>query len=248
MRPPLDGGPAFALRAEKMGDLAPEDDSFALADRVAEALQARRRLSDESFDQFLPADLRAVSSRFWTPLRVIARATQWLTELRVRSVVDIGSGVGKFCVAGALGTDCTFTGIEHRPRLASVARSIAGLFNLEGRVDFVTGAFGEVPIPAADCYYLFNPFGENLFPAGERLNDDADLSHARYLDDIDRAERLLSSVPIGGYVITYNGFGGTIPADFEEVRIDVELPCVLRMARRHSVGVVSLPRADRGSR
>lgn len=228
-----------------MGDLAPDDDSHAVAHGIAIALQARQRVPDASFDRFLPPDLLSVSGRYWTPLRAIARVTQWLSELRVSSVVDIGSGVGKFCIAGALGSQCTFTGIEHRPRLISVARSIAGLFNLEGRVSFIAGAFGDVEIPAADCYYLFNPFGENLFPPGERLHETADLSHTRYLDDISRAERLLSSVPFGTYVITYNGFGGTLPDDFEEVRIDVELPCVLRMARRERFVPINQPRADR---
>lgn len=236
------------LGAKTMGDLASDDDTQEVALRVADAFQARRRVPDASFDRFLPPDLRSVSSRYWTPLRAVARATQWLTELGVHSVVDIGSGVGKFCVAGALGTHCTFTGIEHRPRLASVARSIAGLFNLEERVHFVTGVFGETQTPAADCYYLFNPFGENLFDPDERLNEDADLSHARYLDDIGRVERLLGSVPFGTYVITYNGFGGTLPDDFEEVRIDVELPCVLRMARRQRFTPVNQPPADRESR
>jgi SAM-dependent methyltransferase len=231
-----------------MGDLASDDDSNAVADRVADALQARRRIPDANFDRFLPPDLQAVSSRYWTPLRAVARATQWLTELGVKSVVDIGSGVGKFCIAGALGTHCTFTGIEHRPRLANVARSIAGLFNLEERVHFVTGVFGEAPLPAADCYYLFNPFGENLFEPEERLNEHAELSHARYLDDIGKVERLLGSVPFGTYLITYNGFGGTLPDDFEEVRIDVELPCVLRMARRERFAVINPFRADRGLR
>jgi hypothetical protein len=231
-----------------MGDLAADDDPRAVALRIADALQARTRIPDTSFDGLLPPDLRAVSGRYWTPLRVIARATQWLTELRVRSVVDIGSGAGKFCIAGALGTRCTFTGIEHRPRLASVARSIAELFNLEGRVSFITAAFGSVTTPAADCYYLFNPFGENLFDADERLAEGADLSHARYLDDISRAERLLSSVPVGTYLITYNGFGGDVPDDFEEVRIDVELPAVLRMTRRERFGSLSRPRAGRESR
>lgn len=231
-----------------MGDLASRDDPPMLPPQVADALRARRRVADAHFDHFLPPDLRVVSNRYWTPLRVVARASQWITELGVASVVDIGAGVGKVCIAGALGTSCRFTGVEQRPRLVNVARSVAGLFNLEGRVQFVTGVFGEDETPAADCYYLFNPFGENLFGSHERLDADADLSHARYLNDIGRAERLLGSVPFGTYVITYNGFGGNLPDDFEEVRIDVELPCVLRMARRTRFVSVSRPRADPGLR
>ena len=43
----------------------------------------------------------------------------------VQSVVDIGSGAGKFCVAAALGSGCRFTGLEQRPRLVAAARTLA---------------------------------------------------------------------------------------------------------------------------
>jgi len=239
--------PLLAAR-RAMDSSISSDHSEELAFLVARAVRSGRRVADANFDRFLPPDLRAVSGQFWTPLEVVVRAAQWLTELRVNSVVDIGSGVGKFCVAAALTSPCTFTGIEHRPRLASTARCIAQLFNLEERVQFITGVFGEVATPPADCYYLFNPFGENLFDVDERLNEDADLSHARYLLDVGKVEHLLGSVPIGTYVMTYNGFGGTIPDDFEEVRSDFELPCVLRMARRARHSAVTLPRAGRAWR
>jgi SAM-dependent methyltransferase len=219
-----------------------------LALRVESALRAERRVSDATFDRLLPPAFRIVSGCFWTPLEVAARAARWLTELRVGSVVDIGSGVGKFCIAAALGSQCSFTGIEQRPRLVNAARALARLFGIEERVEFVTGVLGGIATPPADCYYLFNPFGENLFDPDERLSDDADLSETRYLDDIGLVERLLASAPVGTYVMTYNGFGGIIPDDYDEVRLDLELPCVLRMARRERLSGFSLPRAGRGWR
>jgi hypothetical protein len=231
-----------------MGTTFSGDTPEALAFRIALALRGGRRVADANFDCFLPPDLSAVSGQFWTPLEVVGRAAEWLTELGVDSVIDIGSGVGKFCVAAALRTRCTFIGIEHRPRLAMVGRALAKLFNVETRVQFVTAPFDGVMTPPATCYYLFNPFGENLFERDERLNEDAELSQARYLNDIDKMEQLLGSVPVGTYVMTYNGFGGAIPDDFDEVRIDFELPCVLRMARRERHSPVSLPRVGRGWR
>lgn len=226
---------------ETLSDEAPEE----LALRTARALRAGRRVADAHFDRCLPLDLRVVSGQFWTPLEVVARAAQWLTELGVDSVVDIGSGVGKFCVAAALRTHCTFIGVEHRPRLSEVARYVAELFDVEERVQFVTAAFDEVEAPAAGCYYLFNPFGENLFEPHERLREQADLNHFRYLDDVGRVEQLLEAAPVGTYVMTYNGFGGSIPGDFEQVRVDRELPCVLRMARKTAGPRTSLHRTGR---
>jgi SAM-dependent methyltransferase len=237
-------GPAEGTPGADFSANTPE----ALALGVALALRAGRRIPDTAFDRFLPPMLRLASPTYWTPLEVAARAARWFTELNVGSVVDIGSGVGKFCIAAALGTRCSFTGIEQRPRLVDTARNLARLFNLEERVEFVTGSFGRVVTPPADCYYLFNPFGENLFNPDERLSEDANLSHARYLRDITIVEGLLASAPVGTYVMTYNGFGGIIPDDYDEVRIDLELPCVLRMARRERKSPVMLRRAGRGWR
>src|SRR4051812_18571180 len=74
--------------------------------QVAEALGAGMRLTDASFDQFLFDPLRALSSQHWTPLAVAARAAEWFEQRNIRTVVDIGSGAGKFCVAAALAGHC----------------------------------------------------------------------------------------------------------------------------------------------
>lgn len=170
-------------------------------------------------------------------MSVADRAARWLTELDIASVVDIGAGVGKFCVATALGCSATFTGLEHRPRLVSEAQALARLFGVEERVQFLTGEFGRAHTPAAECYYFFNPFGENLFDATEQLSGDVDLSHGRHLRDIAAAESFLASVPVGTYVLTYNGFGGKLPGDFHEVRSDSTFRCVLRLSRREAVTI-----------
>jgi len=195
-------------------------------------------LHDHAFDRLLPAQLRAASNQFWTPLEVVTQATTWLEELGVRSVVDIGSGVGKFCVAGALASSCSFVGIEQRPQLAAVARNLARLFGLENRVSIIEGRFGEVGTPSADCYYFYNPFEENLFPADEALDVNVELSAERFRRDVRYFRALVAQLPIGAYVLSYNGIGGRIPECLAEVRVQRELPAVLRLlrkVRRHRV-------------
>jgi hypothetical protein len=189
-------------------------------------------LMDARFDRFLPRDLRVLSSRYWIPLDVAAQAARWLDSLQISTVVDIGSGVGKFCIAGAMASRCAFIGIEHRPRLVRVARNLAARFDLDWRVKFVTTAFDEISTPKAECYFLFNPFVENLLAPDEHIDATGPLSHARYLRDISRVERLLSLVPIGTYVMTYNGFGGLIPPYYDDVLVDSTRSCELRLARR----------------
>ncbi len=199
---------------------------------VANAIRAGVALKDQSFDQFLPLDLSVISWQFWTPLAVVKRAAQWLDACNVRTVVDIGSGAGKFCVAAALAGRCNYIGLEQRPRLVTAARELAKLFEVEDRVSFVEGKFGEVRTPPADAYYLFNPFGENIFPSDEHLDEDVELSDSRYLRDTAAAVDLLQQAPRDTYLLTYNGFGGVVPSTYEEICVDRELPNVLRMWRQ----------------
>ena len=191
--------------------------------RVVEALKARWPSSDEAFDQFLPEPMRRLSTRYWTPLAVAARAAQWLDECNVRSVVDIGSGAGKFCVAAALAGHCHLTGVEHRAGLVAASRELALTFGVAERTSFLHGALGELPLPRADAYYLFNPFEESLLPPSQHIDASVELNGERSSRDIAAAQALLASMPAGTYVLIYGGFGGCLPAASRRVRVDLAL-------------------------
>jgi predicted RNA methylase len=178
---------------------------------------------------------------------VALRAAEWLDEHHVRTVVDIGSGAGKFCVAAALAGRCRFTGLEQRPRLVDAARALARLFEVDDRVAFLDGALGEIPVPDADAYYLYNPFGENLFGPQDHLDEDVELSFERYARDIATVRELLQRAPVGTYVVIYNGFGGQVPLGYQEVRTDHDLPnplCLWRKTSARGHGPYSLPEAS----
>lgn len=199
---------------------------------VIKMLTAKGPLCDDGFDRLLPMRLRAASYQFWTPLEVVAQATAWFEELGVRSIVDIGSGVGKFCVAGALTSSCSFIGIEQRAHLATVARNLSRVFGLEGRVSIIEGRFGEVETPSADCYYFYNPFEENLFSVYEALDRKVELSAERFRREVRYFGTLVASLPIGAYILSYNGVGGRMPDCLAEVRVQRQLPAVLRLHQK----------------
>lgn len=198
---------------------------------LAAAVRAHRCPSDPAFDRLLPEALRVVSHEYWTPLRVAVCAARWFEEIGVRSVVDVGAGVGKFCVVGALASSCRFIGLEQRGRLVDVARVLVHAFDLRERVDFVVGALGDVPLPIADAYYFYNPFGENLFFDGH-LDNDVELGEDRYDHDVAAAELLLRQGPLGTYALTYNDFGGTMPATYHLLRTERHLPRDLCLWRK----------------
>lgn len=201
---------------------------------LVRAIKLGKRPPDFMFDRFLPLELRLVSGQHWTPVDVALRAAEWLTEFRIKSVLDIGSGSGKFCVVAALAADAWFIGIEQRARLVRASRNLARLFGVGERVEFVQGEFNDACAPAAEAYYLFNPFGENLYGTQGQLDDQVELGARRYRGDVAAVERLLRAARCGTFVVTYNGFGGDLPADYQLVRVDRELPNVLAMWRKRT--------------
>ena len=214
-------------------ELTPADDPR-WASVVANALRAGICPTERVFDQFLPHELRVVSGQYWTPLFVAVRAAAWLDEFQVRTVLDIGSGAGKFCVAAALAGKARLIGVEHRARLIAAARDLARVFEVEERVTFICGAFGETLVPDADAYYLYNSFGENLFGREDHLDGDVELGDERYQRDVAAVEHLLRAARVGTFLLTYNGFGGQVPVSYEEVRFDCDMPSLLRMWRKTS--------------
>ena len=224
-----------------------DSNAFVSARRVAEALRAGIIPKEATFDRFLPEELRVVSGQHWTPLVVAKRVAEWFDELHVRTVVDIGSGAGKFCVAAALCSTARYLGIEQRPRLVAAARDLASAFHVDDRVEFAVGALGEIAVPVADAYYLYNPFGENLFGAIAQLDNDIELSDARYDSGVAAVEELLDSAALGTCVVTFNGFGGRFPPRFHQVRVDREMPSMLRLLQKldYDRGTPSPPAVER---
>lgn len=213
---------------------APAGAALPTAHELAAAIRAGGRPHDDLFDRFLPPRLRLASGMFWTPLVVAARAAAWFAELGIVTVVDIGSGAGKFCVAAALGGDCRFIGLEHRQRLVTAAERLARLFQVDDRVQFVAGPLDPSRAPAADAYYLYNPFAENRFGPESQLDADVELGEECYHRDVTATEELLRRAARGTYVVTYNGFGGRVPDSYEKIRVDRTLPNMLRMFRKAS--------------
>ena len=131
-------------------------------------------------------------------------------------MLDIGSGVGKFCIVGAATTGAIFSGIEHRPHLVAIAREAARQLRIS-RVEFTVGMIDDVDWSCFDAFYLFNPFEENVFAERGAFDRSVVLSEDRFWIDAAFVERRLAGFPVGTRVATFHGFGGRIPPSYELV-------------------------------
>lgn len=170
-------------------------------------------ISDSTFDEIYPEEIRKLSRVHWTPIEVIRRASQLLVTHNEARVLDVGSGVGKFCIVSALTTDGRFHGIEQRKHYVELANSLVSRYKVP-RTTFMLGNFKEIDWSEYDAVYLFNPFQENKTP-DQRLDDTVPLSRDIYRDYVTAAFAKLETLKKGARVVTYHGFGGAFPESFE---------------------------------
>jgi SAM-dependent methyltransferase len=174
---------------------------------------SRYPITEDAFDLVYPEAIRKRSPNFWTPVAVARRAAEFLAPNPDARVLDIGSGVGKFCIVGAATTGAMFSGIEHRPHLVAIAKRAAHQFRVS-RVKFAVGMIDDIDWPCFDAFYLFNPFEENVFADRGALDRTVVLSEDRFWIDAAFVERKLARLPVGTRVATFHGFGGRIPPSY----------------------------------
>jgi hypothetical protein len=181
---------------------------------VLNDLRDGKPVRDDEFDSIYPDPIRAVSDVYWTPVAVARDAALWLTKNGCDRVLDVGAGVGKFCLVGAtVAPKTVFVGIEHRVHLVNVAQTAARQCRLQN-VLMLCGEMTVAQWRDYDAFYLFNPFDENNFVTGAQLDDTVELTTKRYVRDVTFAERCLGAARPGTRVVTYHGFGGAMPVEY----------------------------------
>jgi len=166
--------------------------------------------SDADFDSVYEEDIRDLSAQHWTPVRVATRAAKLLTRAGARRILDVGSGVGKFCIAGALSTDATYVGLERRARLVEIARRAAAHYGAE-RATFVHASLDDFSFEGFTGIYLFNPFYEQISALVEQIDEATERSSIWYEHFVQTTVTKLDKLEPPVAVVTYNGFGGHMP-------------------------------------
>ena len=185
-----------------------------LESAVISALRAGEEVTDRAFDRLLPSWARAPSRRHWTPVAVARRAAELLVAQAGMRVLDVGSGIGKFCFIGAMTTPGPVRG--HRATRAPGARRPGGgrRASASAAAASCTGTWRTStsgPGTASTCSTRsWNTCATNR-PSIAPSNAGPSL-YRRYIRLV---EQQLDNARTGARLCTYWGFGGDLPPGWE---------------------------------
>ena len=169
--------------------------------------------NDSQFDKLYPAHIQEIAATHWTPLAVAKAVAEFLAAERNVSVLDIGSGVGKFCLIAAHEKPlATFFGIEQRKDLVEIADNCKALLQLSN-VQFIHGNFTSLDLRKFDHFYFYNPFYENL--AGtKRIDDSVEYSMSLFHYYNHFFFKILENKPAGTRVATFHSLEEEMPPSY----------------------------------
>jgi hypothetical protein len=177
---------------------------------IRDALARRAELSDAELDQVFPDELRERSELHWTPVAVAIRAAELLAPSPELRVLDVGAGVGKVCLVGAILTGAMWWGVEQDGVLVAAANRAAWALDIDRRTRFVHGDGSRLAWDEFDAFYFYNPFTTlMLAPHASPF-----LRYATIQGTLRRIEQRLATARVGARVVTYHGFGGKLPAGY----------------------------------
>lgn len=172
-------------------------------------------LTDTSFNELLPGYLKFAARLYFTPIEVAKQAAEWLTENNEKRILDIGSGVGKFCIAAASHVDAHFYGVEYRKSLVQVGKHIAKHYQLNN-VTLLNANILDINFSDYDGFYIFNPFYENLEKT-KRLNDEVKLKAELYQVFLKYTDDQLDKAKAGTKLVTYHGNNFEVPNSYKKI-------------------------------
>lgn len=170
-------------------------------------------ISDEQIESLYPIKMRKLSNTHWTPVDVAKKAIQFLTEGGRKTVLDLGSGSGKFCIVAAASSDAEIVGVEQRENLVQLSRKIAKNLNLEN-LKFIHGDLIEIEFKEHNSFYFFNAF-EELINSKDKLDKSQLLDKTAHQGYIKLIREKFDQCIKGTRVVTYCGDCEEIPDSFE---------------------------------
>ena len=158
-------------------------------------------ISDQQIDTLYPVNLQPLSAIHWTPVEVTRKAAGFLAETEASTILDIGAGAGKFCIAASILSPASFTGIEIKKNLVSAGNKVINHLGVKN-TQLIHGNFTELDLNKYSGLYFYNSFHENLIYYDEP-DDSAGDPQARYDSYTKHLFEQLINMPSGTRLATY---------------------------------------------
>ena len=176
---------------------------------------------DAAFENALKKSVQGHSYIHWTPIEVIKAAVDWLgmesaTKDGGRTanrILDIGSGVGKFCLIGAMNSKAHFTGVEKRKNLVDEAIELKKELKLKN-VEFIHSDIKKIDFSDFTAFYFYNPFCELMALSGT-IDDQIKFDEDAYYIYQDFVADQLKRTPKGTKLVKYCSPDLDISMDFD---------------------------------
>lgn len=177
--------------------------------------------TDESLNRIYPEAIQLLAARHWTPLQVTQLVAQFLVTHPGVKILDIGSGVGKFCLAAAYyKPHAAFYGVEQRKDLvdhAEKARDVLGLQNAH----FIHSNITQLDFSQYHHFYFFNSFYENLMYK-DKIDDTLTTSTFLFNFYHKQLYKKLKELPAGTRIATFHCLDNKLPPEYHIVDSKVE--------------------------
>lgn len=128
---------------------------------IFKSLKKNIEIEDSAFNMLYSTRIRRLAERHWTPVAIARIAADYLVDKPNKKVLDIGAGVGKFCLVGAASTKGLFYGVEQRASLIKLSKKIAEKHHVEN-VEFIHSNITDISFSDYDAFYFYNSFFENV--------------------------------------------------------------------------------------
>lgn len=172
--------------------------------------------NDAEFDWLYPEHLQLMSLKQWTPIAIARKAAEYLAVKQAK-ILDVGSGIGKFCLTAAhLYPDSFYFGVEQRHELVHYAKTAKKYLGIDN-VDFLHANITQINFHEFDHFYFYNAFFENIDQANA-IDDSIDTSYSLYTYYSQYLMSVLKDKPKGTRVVTYQSLGEVIPSGYRMTR------------------------------
>lgn len=189
-------------------------------------LQSGVKVADFEFDDTLyPKAVSDLSFTHFTPVEIAKEAAQYLVNYSGIKVLDIGSGVGKFCMVGTSCTSGYFTGVEQRQHLCDIANAIIEKRELPN-IEIIHANILDVDFQDYEAFYFYNSFYENIVPS-DRIDDSLLVTSKLYEIYSIYVKQQLDLMPKGTRLATYFSSYDAVPDSYSIISKDDRTKLIL---------------------